>query len=411
MSLIHRLLRKIAPAARNTGEGPAAPRESAGPAAPDAAPAKSPAAPVPAATPSPPAAAVATPAAGFAPTQPQAPTGAAPRAPEPPPALEPEPPATDSEPTLSPVPEQTQPRKGVHADDNPTVEFSLPTSPVVLPIRLRPTGEGRPAPDPAPLSPMRRLNGNRDRWVKADPRKAKGPMINVLVVDREQCSCYLVKSILLGCRHGVSIAPSLEEAHAKIATGLFDVVFIDVGDGTGEEREFIRKVNLDMPHLPVVMVCREDVPLLEGCRIDATVRKPIRVVKVNEAARHAGAMVEKACAEARRRTARRLQVRVQAVGGPALECTMSGLSVSGVLLECGGAEVTDARAFQEFFSSLDRRPVVIDIPVEGKPGLRLTGRRAFAETTPDQKIRQVGLSIWPANEEIGDLQGLITRVA
>lgn len=333
----------------------------------------------------------------------------------PPVQLEPETPATspstDVEPTIQLLsPTQTLPG-GVHIDSEPTVEFRLPSSAEVIPLRERPTDEMLRL-DTTPRSPMRKLTASRERWIKPETGKpTRGPVTNVLVVDLEKCSCYLVKSILLGHRFGVSISTTLEDASAKMATGLFDIVFADVGEGTGAEVEFIQGLNLEMPALPVIALCREEAQALAGCVLSARLRKPIRMAQVHEAARIAAFQMEKAGPESRRKAAARLKVHVESPSGPTLDCLLTSVSLSGLMLESAGTAYAELQSFQDFFVGLDRKPVRVDIDVEGRPRMQITARHAFAETTPDHKIRQVGLSIWPAEAEVAALKGIIAHVA
>lgn len=327
--------------------------------------------------------------------------------------LECSPPETEpaAEPTLQPVnPIQAAPA-GAHLDQQPTAEFNLPVTPAVIPLHQRPTGGGD-SPTAAPHSPMRKLTSSRERWIKSEStRPAHSPLTNVLILDREQCSCYLVKSILLGHRFGVSIATTIEDAVAKMATGLFDIVFADVGDGAGPELDFIRGLNADLPALPVIALCREEGQALAGCLLTVKLRKPVRMAQVNDAARIAALQVAQAGPESRRRAPAQLKVRVESPAGPTLECLLTSVSLSGMMIESAGNSFADLQAFQEFFATLDRKAMRIDVDLEGHPPMQLTARRAFAETTPDLKLRQVGLSIRPAEAELAALRGIIAQVA
>ncbi len=297
---------------------------------------------------------------------------------------------------------------GAHVDREPTCEFRLPSAPAVLPVRQRPAGEVL-RPELCGPSPMRRLIGTRERWKKSEPKR--GPATNVLVVDREQCSCWLVKSILLGQRFGVSIATTLEDASTKMATGLFDILFVDVGNGLGEEGKFVREFQAGQPKLPVIVIHREGAQALEGCTILAHVARPIRVARVNDVARMAAVQVERASVGTRLKTAARLPVRVIEPSGESIPCRMTNLTLSGVMLEPDGGDPADLRAFQDFWARLDKRPITVDVTVDGHAGMKLSARRAFVEEPPDHRIRQIGLAIWLVDEEKEALRNLISQVA
>jgi hypothetical protein len=121
-----------------------------------------------------------------------------------------------------------------------------------------------------------------------------------------------------------------------------------------------------------------------------------------------------ACEDSRAEGCRKsacLPVRIQDATGASLGCLLTHLSLSGLMLEPEADACGDSRPFQDFFARLDRRPVVVDISPTGAPGLKLTARRAFAEETPDHRLRQVGLALWLVDEELADLKALIGRVA
>ena len=52
-------------------------------------------------------------------------------------------------------------------------------------------------------------------------------MANVLITDLFEESAYLIRSLLRGVGHAVSIAITRADAEAKLSTGLFDVLVMD----------------------------------------------------------------------------------------------------------------------------------------------------------------------------------------
>lgn len=315
------------------------------------------------------------------------------------------------EPELHAITEQRALRHDAHIDSLPTMEIRLPSAATVHPTRPRPA-EHAAAPEAFPRSPMQRLVAHRSRWIKPEGLSVTpAPVVNALVLDRHQVSCWLVKSILLGHRFGISIAHSIEDAAAKMATGLFDIAFVDVGDGAGPEVEFIQNVNVATPHLPVVAIAREDAQALAGCTTLARVVKPLRMARLNEAATAAARQVSRTQTEARRRATARLSVHLAGPAGAELDCVATSVSLSGLMLESTLPDAEPAAPFETFFAGLEREPVQVSVALDGKPVVHLTARRVFTEETPDHRIRQVGVSIRPGESELQALRGLISSVA
>lgn len=221
-------------------------------------------------------------------------------------------------------------------------------------------------------------------------------MDNVLVVDRERSSCFLVKSILLGRGCGVSIAATLKEARAKVQTGLFDALVIDVGE-PANEMGFVEEVSSMLPGFPVVALFREEE--MKGPFI--TLMKPLRVAGMSEAIRQA---LGRSPASWNRHN---LDIpAVVSVGAQFVSCRTKAVSHHSLLL-APGKEFERVREFHEFFDGkLDRDfEGRLEFPGGEEP---FKARAAYAEQTPDRKFRQVGLSI----ETAGDwMERVVTATA
>ncbi len=204
-------------------------------------------------------------------------------------------------------------------------------------------------------------------------------MDNVLIVDRERTSGFLIKSILLGRGCNVSISPTLKDARAKLHTGLFDALVLDVGEPE-QEMPLIQEVHQLLPGFPVVALFREEA--ISGPFV--SLRKPVRVGPMSDALRHALGRSPAAW--------NRHNIDVPAlvqIGAEFTEIRVSALSRHGILV----APKHDFEAmtrFHEFFhAKLDRE-------FEGRiefPGGEESfhARTAYCEQTPDQKLRHVGL--------------------
>src|SRR5262245_25341707 len=107
-------------------------------------------------------------------------------------------------------------------------------------------------------------------------------MDNVLILDRERASGFLIKSILLGRGCNVSISPTLKDARAKLQTGLFDALVLDVGEPE-LEMPLIKEAQDLLPGFPVVALFREE--LRSGPFV--ALPKPVRVGPMSDALRQA----------------------------------------------------------------------------------------------------------------------------
>lgn len=216
-------------------------------------------------------------------------------------------------------------------------------------------------------------------------------MDNILVVDRERSSGFLIKSILLGRGCGVSIAATLKDARLKLHTGLFDALVLDVSEPENELPLVEEAVSL-LPGFPIVALFRDDPQ--SGPFV--SLRKPIRVHTMSDALRHALGRSPAAW--------NRHNIDVPAVvsvGAEFVECRTTALSKHGVLLT-GGPDFDRMRRFHEFFHHR------LDGVIEGRiafPGGEESfhAHAAYAEQTPDQKYRQVGLVLDEDREWFGKL--------
>lgn len=77
-------------------------------------------------------------------------------------------------------------------------------------------------------------------------------MANVLITDLFEESAYLVRSLLRGAGHAVSIAITRENAEAKLSTGLFDVLVMDYGAVVDDNLAVGRFANEVLPGMPVI---------------------------------------------------------------------------------------------------------------------------------------------------------------
>lgn len=274
-------------------------------------------------------------------------------------------------------------------------------------MRFLETAKPAPAPEEMPAAveanPIEPYPTRREAARRLVPASATRParpqpprsadMLNVLVVDSQKSSSFLVKSILLGKRFSVSIATDLVEARRKADTGLFDLVIFDLPPTRPEETQFLVDVHRDQPNVPLILLYRgeppQDLPVFEA------LAKPIRVVEVSEAALRAAKRVLELAAAHR---ALGLAVEVQH-GEHTLRCRVATMSAHGMLLEAEEKDFARLTQFHSFFSEEGPDTLVATVTIREGEMLKLTGRVAFAERTPDQKLRQVALSISGGSDE------------
>jgi DNA-binding response OmpR family regulator len=204
-------------------------------------------------------------------------------------------------------------------------------------------------------------------------------MDNVLVVDRERTSGYLVKSILLGRGCGVSLAPTLKDARLKIHTGLFDALVLDLGE-PDVELPLVDEVLQLMPGFPIVALFRDQTP--SGPFV--ALPKPLRVSALSDALRQALGRSPS--------TWNRHNIDVPAVvtaGAPFVECRATAISRHGVLLT-PGHDFERLRAFHEFFHARLETDFQARLAFPGGEE-EVHGRVGYAEASPDQRTRQVAL--------------------
>ncbi|KAF0246827.1 MAG: hypothetical protein FD180_357 [Planctomycetota bacterium] len=204
-------------------------------------------------------------------------------------------------------------------------------------------------------------------------------MDNILILDRERTSGFLIKSILLGRGCNVSISPTLKDARAKLHTGLFDALVLDVGEPE-LEMPLIDEVQQLLPGFPMVALFREE----PASGPFVALRKPVRVASMSDALRQALGRSPAAW--------NRHNIDVPAlvqIGAEFTEIRVSALSRHGVLV-APRHDFEAMRRFHEFFhSKLDREfDGRINFPTGEE---KFHARAVYSEQTPDLKLRHVGL--------------------
>lgn len=224
-------------------------------------------------------------------------------------------------------------------------------------------------------------------------------MANVLITDLFEESAYLVRSLLRGSGHAVSIAITRADAEAKLATGLFDMLVMDYGSIVEDNIAVGKFANEMLPGLPVVaLVSPDKESRLKGVQLSGKFARPIRGRLVKE-------VVHNALATMLRSTTRRAVPRVHVdlpieinLAGVNFKTRTIDLSARGVAIDA-----TDVKFKPEELEAIEnvvgngtaRASLTLG---EGKV-IQLAAKLAFVERHRSLSGRTIGLSFDGLDEE------------
>ena len=237
-------------------------------------------------------------------------------------------------------------------------------------------------------------------------------MANVLITDLFEESAYLVRSLLRGVGHAVSIAISRADAEAKLSTGLFDVLVMDYGTIVDENLAVGKFANEMLPGLPVIALTRPDYERrLSEIELAGKFHRPIRGRNVKEALQTA---LTNLFRQTQRRTAQRVHVDLPVeleIGGVSLRSKTIDLSSRGVAIDA-----TDCKLAPEQLEAIENEVGKTNAKAsltvaEGKI-ITLTARLAFVERHRSLSGRTIGLAFDALDEESEvALSGLYSQAA
>ncbi len=215
-------------------------------------------------------------------------------------------------------------------------------------------------------------------------------MANVLICDLFEASAYLVRSLLRGRGHAVSIATSAAEAAAKLETGLFDTLVVDLYTADDAAKAVVSHAQDLLPGLPVVGLTAEgNDSSLGGLGLFARFGRPIKGADVNRT-------VDRAVAHALGLGARRsspridvdLPVTVELEDGK-LEARLSDLSKRGFAIDAGA----DANLLTSTAGTLldGSNKLRVTFSPKGVGAFTVTGRVAFVDRSRKAGNRMIGV--------------------
>ena len=223
-------------------------------------------------------------------------------------------------------------------------------------------------------------------------------MANILIVDLLEESAYLLRSLLRGRGHAVSIAIAAAEAQAKLETGLFDTLVMDLCEVNKERIAIGRFANDTLPGLPLVaLTTQKEEAKIEGIELFGKLYRPIQGARVNDVCDRA---VRHALSLGARRTNSRISVDIPMtlqIGDISFNARATDLSARGFAIDADGEAFSDERLDQLVGMSSKERIKAVWNP-KGGERCEATGRIAFV----DRYRRYTGKMIGVVFEQVSD---------
>lgn len=237
-------------------------------------------------------------------------------------------------------------------------------------------------------------------------------MANVLITDLFEESAYLMRSLLRGAGHAVSIAITRQDAEAKLSTGLFDVLVMDYGAVVDDNLAVGHFANEVLPGLPVIALTRSgNDSRISDVQITARFERPIRGRIVTET-------VNSALSELFRQATRRAVPRIHVDLPIELECgdvhirsRTIDLSSRGVAVDATEIKLT-AQQFESLESSVGRAKARAELTIAEGRIIHLSAKLAFVERHRSLAGRTIGLCFENLDEQSEvALNGLYAKAA
>lgn len=224
-------------------------------------------------------------------------------------------------------------------------------------------------------------------------------MANVLITDLFEESAYLVRSLLRGIGHAVSISISRQDAEAKLSTGLFDVLMMDYCTLTEDNLAVGAFANEVLPGLPVVALTRPELAKkLSGIQLAGKYYRPLRGRNVKEAVNAALAGMFR---DSKRRAVPRihtdLPIQVDLAGVSFATRTID-LSARGVAIDATEVKLSPDQ-LEAIESAVGKTGASANLTLQEGTIIKLTGRIAFVERHRSLSGRTIGLAFEGLDEQ------------
>ena len=237
-------------------------------------------------------------------------------------------------------------------------------------------------------------------------------MANILIADLMEASAYLIRSLLRGRGHAVSIAISVAEAQAKLETGLFDTLVLDLCEVSKENLSIAQFANDLLPGLPIVaLTYREEEDRIEGIDIFGKIYRPIQGARVNSVCEQA---IKHALNLGTRRESNRVSVNFPVTfkfAGKKYDARTTDISTKGFAIDAANEDFSD-KQLESFTSKMSEEEVdVIWSPRKGM-SLKSKGRIAFVDRYRRHEGKMIGIVFEDMGEDTKEyVDCLLTKAA
>lgn len=224
-------------------------------------------------------------------------------------------------------------------------------------------------------------------------------MANILITDLFEESAYLVRSLLRGIGHAVSISITRKDAEAKLSTGLFDVLMVDYCSVVEDNLSVGKFANEMLPGMPIVALTRPELEKkLTGVQLAAKYYRPLRGRNVKE-------VVSQALAGMYRETRRRAVPRVHTdlpiaveLAGVSFATRTIDLSSRGVAIDATEIKLTPDQ-LETIEGAVGQTCATANLTIQEGRVIQLRGRIAFVERHRTLSGRTIGLAFEGLDEQ------------
>lgn len=225
------------------------------------------------------------------------------------------------------------------------------------------------------------------------------PMANVLITDLLEESGYLLRSLLRGRGHAASIAITAPEANAKLETGLFDTLFIDLCEPTAEKLAIVQYANDLLPGMPCVALTTEAAEeKISGVEIFGKVYRPIRGSNINETTERA---IQYALNLGKRRNLPRVDVDFPIeleIAGDSFTARATDISPKGIALD-GSSEVFTKDRIIHLLENMEKESLSLNMKPRKKENYSAKGRIAFLDSERRYHGKMIGVIFEDVQED------------
>lgn len=224
-------------------------------------------------------------------------------------------------------------------------------------------------------------------------------MANVLITDLFEESAYLVRSLLRGIGHAVSIAITRKDAEAKLSTGLFDVLMVDYCSLVDDNVAVGKFANEVLPGMPVVALTRPELEKkLAGLQLAAKYYRPLRGRNVKEAITQALANMFR---DSRRRAVPRIHTDLPIavdLAGVTFSSRTIDLSSRGVAIDATEVKLSPDQ-LEAIENAVGQACANASLTIQEGKVIQLRGRIAFVERHRTLSGRTIGLAFEGLDEQ------------